>query len=223
MTEFVRFPSTPYLLRPDGVEVRDDKVLTSTERAAFLTNVLHVEEKVDGENLGISFDGEELQFQARGSYVRPGGRHFHGLETWVRPRARRLEAALGTDLVLFGEWCAVTHSVYYDRLPDWFLIFDVFDRSAGGFWEVSLRDELADYLGLRVVPFLDAGIFSELELGRRIQESRVGSGPMEGLVARSQDPSSATARAKIVRPDFVQQIDGHWTSMERSMNRLATV
>src|SRR5690606_25371435 len=91
--------------------------------------------------------------------VHAGGRHFRGIESWIGPRARRIEAALGTDLLLFGEWCAVEHSVRYDALPDWFLLFDVYQRSAGCFWETALRDELARDLGLYVVPFVATGHF----------------------------------------------------------------
>ena len=108
MTEFVRFPPTPYLIRPPGVDVRDDKVLTDTERGEFLSQPLHLEEKVDGQNLGISNGDDGLRFQARGSYVQPGGRHFRGLATWVAPRKQRLANGLSDDLVIFGEWCAVT-------------------------------------------------------------------------------------------------------------------
>lgn len=221
MTAFVRFPSTPYLLRPAGFDVRDDKVLTDDERRSFLAQPLHVEEKVDGENLGISSDGESLRFQARGSYVSPGGRRFRGIESWILPRRRRIEDALGTRLILFGEWCAVEHSVRYDLLPDWFLLFDVYDRSAGRFWEIGLRDELALDLGLHVVPHLAAGHYDEEGLLALIGTSRVGHERMEGVVARAQDGGSAIGRAKLVRPDFVQQIDEHWMTTVRPLNQLA--
>lgn len=223
MTDFFRFPSTPYLLPPAGFEVREDKVLTTKERSAFLSHLLSVDEKVDGENLGISCDADGLQFQARGSHVRLGGRHFRGLETWIRPRRSRIAEALGTDLILFGEWCAVTHSVRYDALPDWFLVFDIYQHSTGRFWETSLRDEFAKDLGLHSVPFLGAGHFGEGELVNLIGKSRVGHEPMEGLVARIQDSSGALQRAKIVRSDFVQQIGQHWMSGAQSLNRITVL
>ncbi|BBZ56607.1 RNA ligase family protein [Mycolicibacterium phocaicum] len=221
MTEFVRFPSTPYLVRPPGIDVRDDKVLTKTERDEFLTRVLHVEEKVDGQNLGISSGDQGLQFQARGSYVQPGGRHFRGLATWVAPRQRRLEQGLNDDLIIFGEWCAVTHSVRYESLPDWFLVFDVYERRSGRFWEPDMRDALAEELGLCTVPFLGVGYFAVDDLTRLICRSRVGHEQMEGVIARTITIDGPQQRAKLVRPEFVQQIDRHWMSGQRSMNRLA--
>lgn len=47
-------PSTPHLITLEGVEVRDDKVLSESERTDFLKHELVIEEKVDGANLGIS-------------------------------------------------------------------------------------------------------------------------------------------------------------------------
>lgn len=220
MSEFVRFPSTPYLLRPAGVELRDDKVFDDTERDAFLGHDLHVEEKLDGENLGISFDGTTLRFQARGSYVTPDARRFRGVPTWVAPRQYRLERALGTQLILFGEWCATTHTVYYDALPDWFLLFDVYDRSTGTFWPTPLRDEFAADLGLSVTPFVAVGRFTLQGLLDLIGPSAVGHEPMEGVVARVQTDAATTNRAKLVRPDFVQQIDDHWMTRTIQRNRL---
>ncbi|WP_419865513.1 RNA ligase family protein [Cellulosimicrobium funkei] len=217
MSEFFRFPHTPYLAEPEGVDVRRDKVLTASERAAFLRQRLHVEEKVDGENLGISFDGEALRFQARGSYVAPGGKHFHGLATWVTPRAERIARALGKDLILFGEWCAITHSVRYDALPDWFLVFDVFQRSAGTFWNIADRDRLARHLGLYSTPHLGNGTFELGDLSDMLDTSRVGHEMMEGLVARAIEGRS---RAKLVRPKFIQGIEQHWMTSPQRRNRL---
>lgn len=222
MTDFFHFPSTPYLRGPAGLSPRDDKVLDEAERLSFLSHPLRVEEKVDGENLGISFDGRSLRFQARGGYVELNGRRFRGLGAWVRPRMPRIAEGLGTDLVLFGEWCSTTHSVKYDMLPDWLLVFDIYDHSTGCFWAASQRDELANELGLSVVPFLGSGTFGEAQLNDLIGTSRVGSDVMEGIVVRPSESFCSFQRAKLVRSEFLQQIGQHWTSGVRSVNRLAT-
>lgn len=224
MTTFFRFPSTPYLVAPRGLDVRADKVLSAEERAQLLDRTLRVEEKVDGQNLGISSNGDGLLFQSRGSYIELGGRHFQGLESWVKPRAARIDEALGTQLVLFGEWMAITHSVRYDRLPDWFLAFDVFDRDTGEFWPAAMRDELAAELGLATTPLIAEGRFTLEEL-IDLTEARSGFGreTMEGVVLRAVGPGSSPARAKLVRPDFVQQIEEHWTKGPQRRNRLLGV
>ncbi|UGT64003.1 RNA ligase family protein [Nocardia asteroides] len=222
MTEFVRFPSTPYLVTPQGVDVRDDKALEENEQTAFLAGPLHVEEKVDGQNLGISVGTDGLRFQTRGSYVHLGGRHFRGLSTWIEPRRHRLTEALGDDLILFGEWCAVMHSVRYDLLPDWFLVFDVYDTTTRRFWDPDMRNALAEDIGLHTVPFLGCGHFTLGELARLIRQSQVGHEQMEGVVARASTSDERQRRAKLVRPDFVQSIEKHWMTKPHTMNRLRT-
>jgi ATP-dependent RNA circularization protein (DNA/RNA ligase family) len=219
VSEFVRFPRTPHLALLGPVEVREDKVMTPAEAEAFLAEEVVVEEKVDGENLGLSVVDGEIRAQSRGSYVELGGLSFRGLEAWLRPRAARLAEALGDDLVLFGEWCAVRHAVAYDALPDWLLVFDVYDRRAGRFRPLDDRDELAASLGLAVVPRLATGRFTLSELEAMIGRSRVGDVPMEGIVVRHV--ACADHRAKLVRPEFVEAIDEHWRSRPVVRNRLA--
>ena len=41
--------------------------------------------------------------------------------------------AIGTRRVLFGEWMCVKHTVAYDKLPDWFIAFDILDMDEGKF------------------------------------------------------------------------------------------
>lgn len=221
MTPFLRYPSTPYLEAPDGIIVRSDKVLDAPECDALLAAELAVEEKVDGENLGLSVVSGQVRAQARGNYVELGGRHFRGLASWLGPRNERLRNALGAELTLFGEWCADAHSVPYDQLPDWLLIFDVYDSATGLFWSSWRRDAFVEELGLALVPRLATGRFGLDELHAMMGRSRLGSRPMEGLVVRAQDDDDVWRRAKLVRPGFKQAINEHWASRARIPNRLA--
>lgn len=59
--------------------------------------------------------------------------------------------------MLFGEWCAARHSLGYNVLPDWFLLFDVYDRSSGRFWSTSRRNALVAEAGLFTVPLVSSG------------------------------------------------------------------
>src|SRR5436190_1852834 len=84
-------------------------------------------------------------------------------------------ANLGLSLILFGEWCYAEHSVAYDALPDWFLVFDVYDRQEARFWSRTRRDALAGRVDLSVVPLLDEGVFSMASLSKQLGRSRVGN------------------------------------------------
>lgn len=50
-TLFFKFPSTPHLIMLSGMDIRSDKVLSESERSAFLQHNLVIEEKIDGANL----------------------------------------------------------------------------------------------------------------------------------------------------------------------------
>jgi hypothetical protein len=212
--DFFRFPHTPHLAWLGAGAPRGDKVLAPAEVTEMLAQPLVVEEKVDGANLGLSVSEDgELRAQNRGSYLARETAHpqFKPLWDWLARHHDALVDALWPDLMLFGEWCHAMHSIRYDRLPDWFLGFDVYDRAEGRFWETARRDALLAALELHPVPRLAAGRFDLPALRGLLGSSRVGGGPMEGLVVRTEDAGWTEARGKLVRAEFTQAIDAHWS------------
>lgn len=225
MTGFFRFPHTPHLAWLGAGQPRRDKVLSAAEAEALLAGEVVVEEKVDGANLGLSTtEGGELRVQNRGSYLDRVRAHpqFRPLWSWLSARESELVDALWPHLMLFGEWCYAVHSVFYDRLPDWFLGFDVYDLETGSFWDTARRDALLSELRLHPVPRLakkhcSAADFDRLMAGR----SRVGGDRMEGLVVRQEADGFTLARAKLVRAEFAQAIEEHWSRGPLRPNELA--
>jgi hypothetical protein len=141
----------------------------------------------------------------------------------LEARRERLVEALGQHLILFGEWCFAVHSVRYDALPDWFLAFDVYDREAGRFWSSARRDALVDQLGLARVPVVARGRFSLAEVQKLLGPSCFTPGLMEGLYLRRDQGGFLAARAKLVRPEFVQAIEEHWSSRPLERNGLVSL
>jgi ATP-dependent RNA circularization protein (DNA/RNA ligase family) len=132
-----------------------------------------------------------------------------------------LGEALFPDLMLFGEWCYARHSLYYTRLPDWFLAFDVYDRSLGAFWSAERRDKLVQTLGLALVPCLARGRFDLVSLRAYLGASKLADGPSEGLIIRRDRSEVLVGRAKLVRPAFVQGIQEHWSRNRIEPNKLS--
>lgn len=224
MTAFVRFPHTPHLAWLGEGLPRDDKVLPPDEASALLAGEVVVEEKIDGANIGFSVgQGGDLRIQNRGSYLDLDHVHpqFRPLRTWLQVRETLLVDTLRSELMLFGEWCYAVHSVAYDRLPNWFLGFDVYDRSVERFWDTSRRNELLDALRLHPVPRIARGQFSIEGVGVLLSsKSRVGDEIVEGVVIRSEADGFTTARAKLVRAEFTQTIDEHWSRKPLRRNSL---
>ena len=222
--DFFRFPHTPHLAWLGKERPRADKVLSPDEVQEVLTHDLTVEEKVDGANVGFSVDEQGvLCVQNRGNFIARETCHpqFKPLFRWLEPRRDALADALFPDLMLFGEWCWVVHSVRYTKLPDWFLAFDVYDRSKGEFWSAVRRDVLTHRLGLELVPKLGEGRFNLEQLQQLLSSSRLSDASAEGLYIRWDEPDRLVARAKLVRPEFVQSIEEHWTKRALQTNLLA--
>ncbi|MGF6730832.1 ATP-dependent RNA circularization protein (DNA/RNA ligase family) [Paraburkholderia youngii] len=224
MTELFRFPHTPHLTWLGAGEPRDDKVLSSDEVRELLALEVVVEEKLDGANLGFSVSSDgKLLAQNRSNYlVAPYTGQFGRLRSWMPVHEESFIKALGSELIAFGEWCAARHSLSYDRLPDWWLLFDVYDRGERRFWSTARRNKWAADLGMSTVPTLVRGKLSLASLEQRLQGGRsaFSKGPLEGVVVRCEDALWLKARAKLVRADFIQNIDSHWRKRALEWNRL---
>ncbi len=219
---FFKYPSTPHLALLEGVSAREDKVLSGSEREEFLRHPLVVEEKVDGANLGLSFDPQgNLRAQNRGTLVElPGTGQWRELGTWLSSRTDVLFDMLTDRLILFGEWCYARHSVRYDRLPDWFLGFDLYDREERRFLSCRRRNELLEQAGVIPVPEVARGIFTLGSLREFFVKSQISEGPAEGVYLRIDEGAWLARRAKLVRPAFVQSMEAHWSRGRIVTNRL---
>lgn len=220
--DFFKFPSTPHLASVPGVDIRGDKILTPAERDDFLMHEIVVEEKVDGANLGISFDSEgALRIQNRGAWLHlPASGQWKKLEEWLLPRTDILFESLTDRFILFGEWCYARHSVVYDRLPDWFLGFDIYDRSVGRFYSSGRRDALCRKMNLAQVPVVARARFQFHELLKLQAKSNFSNQPAEGIYLRYDQDAWLVQRAKLVRPAFIQSVEQHWSRSGVKPNRL---
>jgi len=224
LNDFFRFPHTPHIAWLGEGIPRDDKVLSPLEAAALLAGNVVIEEKLDGANLGMSLglDGY-LLMQNRGQYLaEPHAGQFARLSAWLAQHGDSLRSVLKPNLILFGEWCAARHSLDYVALPDWFLLFDVYDRSAGRFWSSPNRNELASRAGLVTVPQLLCGKTTVAALKEMVASiaSRYREGALEGVVIRRESSEWCEARAKLVRTDFTQAMDTHWRRRAIEWNKV---
>ena len=127
---FVKFPRRPHLVWLGKSSPRGDKLMEAADTDEWLRQPMSVEEKVDGANLGLSLGTNgRLRAQSRGHYLDPRtAGQWKPLWRWLAQREDRLQSVLSSSTIAFGEWCYAEHSVFYDSLPDWFLLFDVYDR-----------------------------------------------------------------------------------------------
>jgi hypothetical protein len=224
---FIKFPSTPHIIIPPGLKIRDDKLLDDHFRNELLHQPIILEEKIDGANIGIWFDpAGQLYLQNRGQILTLASSvpsQFGPLKAWIASRQFHFFQILSSRYILFGEWCFAKHTVFYNRLPDYFLGFDLYDREQACFLAQSRRDQFMRALEVATVPGLFAGILGSLEqLLQYLGPSRVGSDTMEGLYIRLDTTLCLAIRAKYVRPNFLQTDEIHWSQRKLEKNRLIT-
>lgn len=196
--------------------------MSESDRDDFLRHDLIVEEKIDGANLGISFDSEgNIRIQNRGTCLHlPESGQWKKLGDWLAPRNDTLFEHLSDYFMLFGEWCYAQHSVFYDRLPDWFIGFDIYDKRFSRFLSLDRRDALFRKMCIAQVPVLARGHFAYPKIPTLLATSKFSDQPAEGLYLRVDQDGWLEQRAKLVRPAFIQSIDQHWSRFAIKTNQL---
>lgn len=234
--ELIKYPRTPHL---EGSRLQPgDEDLDQVPFSAIAGRHLVVEEKCDGANSAVSFaeDGS-LLLQSRGHYLTGGWRerHYNLLKQWAGVHRDALYAVLGSRYILYGEWMYAKHTVYYDRLPHYFLEFDILDRETGIFLDTPTRRAMLRDVPVVSVPVLAEGVFTDQSrltalLGRshyisdshldhlRAASRKLGldeerqvretdpSPTMEGLYLKIEENGQVADRLKFVRPTFYQAV-----------------
>jgi len=139
-----------------------------------------VEEKCDGANSAISFDGSgELLLQSRDHYLTGGyrERHYNLMKQWAMVHRNVLFDLLGMRYIMYGEWMYAKHTVFYDALPHYFLEFDILDRETGIFLDTLTRHEMLKNMPVVSVPVLGSGIYkTKEEMLKLLGQSRYVTG-----------------------------------------------
>ncbi len=233
--DFTKYPRTPHLFGSRGTG--DDKHLGQKESLDFVADTsLIVEEKLDGTNVGIHFTpGGRMVLQCRGHEITAGMHAQYDLfKQWTMGKRPILEAMLQDRLILFGEWLYARHSVHYRSLPHYFFEFDIYDKKKQLFLDLARRLEILEGTNIHTVPVIHRGPVTADDLGALIGPSRYDSefqnpltgrvdNLMEGLYLRTELEGCVTARAKFVRPEFVERVNQseHWQHQPLVPNRLA--
>lgn len=235
-TKLIKYVRTPHL---EGSRLQPgDEDLSQIPFSDIVGRNLVVEEKCDGANSAISFDGAgNLLLQSRGHYLTGGWRerHYDLLKQWAGIHRDALYGVLKSRYIMYGEWMYAKHTVYYDRLPHYFLEFDILDRETGAFLNTSTRHEMLQNVPVVSVPVLAEGKFQDKEkllqlLGhshyisdchmehlredsRRLkldedrQYRKTDPLPtMEGLYIKVEEDGRVVDRMKYVRPTFYQAV-----------------
>lgn len=206
MLEKIKYPRTVHLPYSPGA-TSDDKKLSVKEWEKFqglLLDNLVVSEKMDGEN--TTFTSEYFHARSKDS-------QHHPSRDMVKSIWGGLKYALPKDIRIHGENMYAKHSIYYDKLPSYFMVFGI----TRGEYFLSIEEtmEIVESLGLFCVPF-------NKEIPTSSQFNSTGE--IEGYVYRNKDAFKIVDFQsnvfKFVRAGHVQT-DTHWMMSKIIPNKLA--
>jgi hypothetical protein len=211
-TSYVKYPRTWHLPWSPGAS-DDDKVLTDVSQ--FEGQEVVVTRKEDGENTTIYRD----YIHARSL----DSRH-HPSRTSVKALQGRIGHELPEGWRLCGENLQAQHSIAYHQLPEYFLLFAIYNADNVCLsWDET--QEWAQLLELSTVAELYRGIWDAPAVTACQAASSPWSDQVEGYVVRTTAgfPYAAFRRhtAKWVRAGHVQDDGGHWMSKPVVANGLA--
>jgi hypothetical protein len=223
MTQILKYPRTPHI---NGSKIQPGDVdLNVVAREVLRGLPVIVEEKLDGSNCGLSFDRQgSLILQSRGHALTGGARErqFDLFKRWASHHQDALRRLLGNRYVMYGEWLYARHTIRYDRLPHYFLEFDVLDREEGVFLSTNRRRVLLAGCPVVSVPVVAEGEVARLEsyLG---QSQCSSTEAMEGLYIKYEADGQVMGRYKFVRESFLQMVEDsgeHWMDRPIEPNSL---
>lgn len=194
---FVRYDKTFHVF-PVTAKYNLDK----TQVQRLFAGEMIVEEKMDGANIGIIRHDKGFSLQKRGSLVGPSEHEqFHFFNNWAHVQNYDKIMALPKGSLLYGELLYAQHTIFYDKLPDYVLIFDV--KINGKWLDYDKRIEFCQKYNFHTVPFIARGSFDKNELMKLVPTvSKYGS-MAEGIVVKRY-AKHGYFRGKIVRPEFIK-------------------
>lgn len=220
----IKFPRTKHIYNL-GSASREDLLMTTKEKALFLNTEIVVEEKIDGANMGISIDPDtfEIKIQNRSHFISSAYHaQFKKLDKWISDHQSELyEIIKPGEEILFGEWLFYKHSIHYDNLPDYFIVFDIFDKKSGKFYSRDVLEKKLENTSIPLIKCISRKKIKKIdELLEHIKlKSEYGNHLVEGVYVKIPDGKYICGRGKIVRSDFLSG-DVFWAKNEYVQNTI---
>lgn len=216
---FRKYEKTYRILVPQ-IGTKGKHYLSDADVKRLLGGTVSVQEKLDGANVGIIRHKDSFHIQKRGSLVGESEHdQFNLFKAWVYENYEKV-MAIPEGTILYGELMFCKHTVFYDKLPDYFVAFAWCDRDTNEYYSRDEMVELCDRIGISYVPEIARGVFNKTELFDLIPKtSNFGSEPAEGIVVWNQKNGM---RGKVVREEFQKAMDrtGHWMRQKIKINQL---
>ncbi len=205
------------------INVKGKHFLSSKDEKILLGGKVTILEKVDGANSGVIRTKEWFRLQKKGSLVDASEHEqFNFFKAWSAQNYEKL-LLIPAHLRVYGELMRAQHTIFYNQLPDWFVVFAIYDDKTRKYLDWHLVKALANDWGLATVPLIAQDVHvSKMDLFDMIPNpTNYGEGPAEGLVIWNYRQQM---RGKLVREEFVKHMEehDHWKNEKVVFNKLST-
>lgn len=207
---YVKYPRTYHLPWSPG-RTSDDKVLKDV--SCFVGKEVIVLEKMDGENTTMYNDH---------IHARSINSKHHPSRDWVKQLHAEIRHDIPDNYRICGENLYAKHSIHYQNLPSYFMVFSVWEGSNALSWDDTVT--WCQLLNLHHVPVIWRGLWDEKAVKQAFEDyTSKATDEVEGYVVRLAESFSIdtfrVSVAKYVRKDHVQT-DDHWMHKDIICNRL---
>jgi len=217
---FIKYEKT-YRIPIKEIPIGGKFCLSKKEVRILLAGKITAEEKMDGANVGIIRHKNGFMLQKRGSLVgQSEHEQFQYLYNWANRIKYDNIMAVPSGYLIYGEWCYAVHCIYYDRLPDYFLVLDIL-KDKKRWLSREERDEFCAKYEFTSVPLIAEGYFNITDLYDLIPKESAYGDIAEGIVLKRYRKKEYI-RGKIVKPEFIKTLEesDHWTRHSIKENKL---
>ena len=208
--KLIKYPRSMHLMHSPGT-TSDDRILVSHDH--FHRQHVVITEKLDGENATLNCEKVHARSLDSG---------FHPSRSAVRAIHGEIKHLIPAGFRICGENMYAKHSLEYDSLPSYFMVFSIWNNDKCLSWEDTVL--WANLLGLNTVPVLFSGKWEDIDFVKLSSGKSVYGAEREGYVVRLASSFKfddfGTSLAKFVRTKHVQT-DTHWMSKQIVPNKLA--
>lgn len=201
----------------------DSKITDGQERIATIKkrdrhDVIIVQEKLDGSNVGVALKEGKILALTRAGYLASTSNFdmHHKFAEWVRRNEYRFRIVLKDGERVCGEWLIKAHGTIYDLPHEPFVAFDIIGHSNKRFSYKSFCDRIETLFVTPKIVNIGDPITVDYALNYLGEFGFHGAKEkIEGAIWRVERRGIVDYLCKYVRPD---KIDGKYLSSENIMN-----
>jgi hypothetical protein len=177
-----------------------------------------IQEKLDGANMGVSWtSGPVLRNRnniLKKGYIEkdtPSKLQFRPAWNWLHAHnsdIQKVSKLLETPVTIFGEWCFAKHSIYYDRLPDLFLAYDIWSVEDSQFFSPEVVESVLSQTKIHYIKPQKLVINSVSDVVKLSEmKSKYRDGLAEGIVVKTSNGRFLGDSWKVVNKHFERRED----------------